>query len=93
MHFKSVTVIAILAHATQSFAAPVPASYNVQDLMACGDKDKKPTLKQVTQAAANSVPNAVLNAPLKSNAASLVQTTIKAIHQPNQPGPSVQAPR
>lgn len=95
MHFKFVAVIALLAHATQSFAAPVPASYDVQLLVARGDDDKKSTKnkwKEAARLAANSVPNQALNLPVKSNVGSIAQKAIKAMQQPGQ-GPGIHMPK
>ncbi|KIM20930.1 hypothetical protein M408DRAFT_118058 [Serendipita vermifera MAFF 305830] len=73
MHFTLITVLAAVA--TQSLAAPLPASYEIENLVA--RTDSKQTWRDAIRRVAGGAPDTVLNVPMQSNMASVVQKAVK----------------
>jgi len=81
MHITFVAAVAVLAHATQNLAAPVPVSYDAPHLIARGDNPKQ---EKTSQGASNAFKK-VANIPLRSGLASGVQTVAKVLQPPPPP--------
>jgi len=82
MRFTIVVAAAVLAHATQSLAAPVPVSYDVQRLVTRGDDEKE---EQNISQGVGKVLEKASNVPLKSGWGTEFQTGFKALNRPPAP--------